>query len=733
VVGLALALFVCACGSARAEAVVDANPHHIHVGWEGHVVLGAWTPVSAEVAVSQAGRYRLVVSATDPDGNLARYIGEEASLVSGTHRLDGRFQLGRDDGQILVRVERDGQPWKDLMATTTEIVRILHRQSERLLITVGLPAELQDHFPAASPGQRTVVHFPDPSELPVDDLAYDGVAGLFLAGRSSPSEQQAAAILRWLRRGGRLTLSIGMTPAEFRETPLVKGLPVEIGPEPLSTRELTALESFAGKSVRIVPTGQRVMIPKISLRFGKSLAGSRSDPVLVQFPVSFGAVTLLGMDVTQPPLTLWPGVGELVRKLTEVPEEAAGQSGRSQQLATTGISDLASQVAAALEDFDSVSRTSPWWVIGGLFVIMALVGPLDYWLVDRVWRRPLSTWISFPLFLGASAAAAAWGAATFNGGQLMMNQLDVVDVDAASNFVRGRHWFTLYSPQSATYELTCRPAWTAWGKPAGDAVQAIGWAGLPETAFGGMYRSGASGFQFGRVEYAVAASEGTITGVPTAQWSTTALSSVSDGSAANLIESNLASSATGRLSGTIIHHLPGPLANWFLAYENRMYRLPERDGSDAVGPLPQDRVFRVDQRAVVARELRGYLTRTTARHVASTGTSSTASSQIVMQQAVYDPLSRNLSDILPLLTFHTEVGGTGYTSLRNDVLSESDLTPLLRLDRAVLIGFLEIPAAEATVNSGPAPPGRRTTLVRFVLPVDRAKQALPQLPKIKTQ
>ena len=711
------------------EEVIDANPSQLRLGWDGHLILGAWTVLSADVTVVEAGRYRLIVSASDPDGNLAEFVGAEVELSPGDHRLYGPFQLGRDDGQILVRVERNGETWQDLSEQLAAVLRLPHRQSERLLITVGLPAELRKAFPEGSPGEPMPVHFEDVAALPVEALAYDGVAGLFLAGSALPDEPQSAAIERWVRRGGRLYLSLGVSPAEFRASPLAGRLPLEIAPELLSTRELTSLETFAGKSVRIVPPGQRVMIPKITFPFGRSRAGNRTEPVLVEVPLSLGTVTLLGMDVTQPPLLRWTGVPDLLRRMTDVDRNSGKQSGRRQQFGSTGITDMASQVAAALEDFEPVSRTSPWWVLGGLFVILGLVGPLDYWLVDRLWKKPLGTWISFPVFLAVSAAVAVWAAGTSNGRQPLLNQLDVVDVDAATQFVRARHWMTLYTPETRAYQIGCRLAWPRWTSETAEPPQsALSWTGLPESTFGGMYRNSSAGFQFGQANYEIIPAEGSIRQLPTAQWSTTALAEQASGRCAGLVESKLVSTASGRLSGTVVHRLPGPLADWFLAYENQIYRMPEGD-SDAVRPLPPRQVFRVDQRAVLQRELRGYLTRTTARQVETS--KAVGSSQIVMQQADYDPLSRDLTRVLPLLSFHAEVGGTDYTGLHNDMLAELDLTPLIDLDRAVLIGFLDQPAADVTVDGGEAPPGRRITLVRLVLPVDRSQRTFRELLKFE--
>src|SRR5262249_31270358 len=133
------------------------------------------------------------------------------------------------------------------------------------------------------------------------------------------------------------------------------------------------------------------------------------------------------------------GLGDLLRKITGVVEASEARVQRSQQLGSTGITEIGSQVSAALEHFTPVKRTSPWWLLGGLFVILGLVGPLDYWLVDRVWRRPLATWVSFPLLLLICGGFSLWAAVSTNGEVPLLNQLDILDVDVASGGVRGRH------------------------------------------------------------------------------------------------------------------------------------------------------------------------------------------------------------------------------------------------------------------------------------------------------
>lgn len=699
------------------------------VGWDGHIVLGSWTPLSADCDIADAGAYRLDVTATDPDGNLATFAGEDVACSAGSQRLSGRFLLGKTDGVVTATILREGKPWRQVSVPRVNDLQarqFRHTQAERLFVTVGLPDGVRQLFDRSGPGRRTLLHFADPSVLPNDDWAYDGVAGLFLAGPQLPSEAQAQAIVRWLRRGGRLIVSVGLKSAEFRASPLVKLLPVSIDPEPQSVRDLTPLESYAGKTSRIIPAGKPMLLPKFRFSAGRSLTSSRNDTALIQVPLGFGAATLLGLDISQAPLRDWTeGLPELLRRMCHTGEQAAAGGGRSQQLASTGISEMSSQMSAALEHFDSVSRTSPWWILGGLFAVMVLIGPLDYWLVARVTKRPLITWLTFPLLLALSVGAAVWAAGATNGERWLVNEVDVLDVDAATGFARGTHLLGVYSPESTAVAVQVKPVWNTWSQPAAEEIrQVFGWHGLPEASFGGMYRTGSGGLHLGEAQYTFSPQLAAVRDLPLAQWSTASLSSRVDAEMVNVVDSDLSSTATGRLSGTVSHRLPGPLTDWFLTYAGRIYRLPAKDQADAVVPLAPQQVFRVEQPSVLQRELRGYLTRTTAREVRQA-----KDKTIVLQQASYDSLSQDLLRILPILSFHSAVGGGGYTGLTNDMLAEHDLSPLTELDRACLFGYLEQPATDVTFADGIQPTIRRTTLVRLILPVDVSKRAIRELPK----
>jgi hypothetical protein len=71
--------------------------------------------------------------------------------------------------------------------------------------------------------------------------------------------------------------------------------------------------------------------------------------------------------------------------------------------------------------------------------------------------------------------------------------------------------------------------------------------------------------------------------------------------------------------------------------------------------------------------------------------------------------------------FHDTVGGSRYTTLRNDPLAFLDLSHTLAEDRCLLLGKLASPLTNVEVRDGNAnmsPEGETITFIRVLLPVE---------------
>ncbi len=753
----------------------------VELGWNGSYHVGRWTQVVAEINVSQPGRYQLHVTVPDPDGHRVTFSSRMSEpLEAGRHLLRGLCKPGQLDANFEIRVEPEAATtssdpnipavWrvttagKATAAGASSILKPLI-PGTRLVVTVGEAAGFLDgatfdgnaattetvsksnSLAAQSGALKVVAVSASVSQLPDDVLAYDGVALVVLAGPVKLAGNRATALRDWITRGGRLLLSLPQDTTSARDSlaPMSGWLPVTISDEAIVVREFSSLESYAGRNVR-VPFAGRLSIPQIRITHGSLLAGSRDNALLVRAPYGLGSVTVLALDLTQPPLNQWVGVNSLARRLLMdvVSSENMGdaKSAKNAQLSSTGVTDLATQLHAIQDDFAGVTRVSPWFTMGLLGLFLILIGPVDYVLVHRLLRRPRATWITFPAWIVVVATVAAQCAAAWNGGALLVNQFHFVNVDVETSTVRSRLWTNLRSPVTTTV-ASLEAAFTLPGSTEEFALRQSRacWTGTPEAAFGGMYRP--AGIDIGCSSYTLVNDVGVshptrvpaaaVQSLPLVQWTSKELLTEMTGTA-TLVESELVTSGTGRLTGTVTHRLPGAIEDWLLVFGNRVYRQSKTRDDPMTIPLATRQLWRVEQPNVFQRELRSYLT---GQITIATLEGAGQHANISHRQTQYEPLSLDAASFARALTFHEEAGATKYTGLTNRLLEDEDLSHLVRLGRAVLFGRLHGTASSLTLTnpvvttserdspvsqSKTWKPDREWTFVRLILPVTKISE-----------
>jgi hypothetical protein len=165
-----------------------------------------------------------------------------------------------------------------------------------------------------------------------------------------------------------------------------------------------------------------------------------------------------------------------------------------------------------------------------------------------------------------------------------------------------------------------------------------------------------------------------------------------------------------------------------VVYKNVVYRdLKKKDDAESL-PFPPKQIWRVDQPSVYSRELRPFLTGMITMATPHGGSS--VRTDFSHHQSTYDPLSLDRVKIVQTMTFHDEVGGDQYTGLSNQMLGDEDLSRLLRLDRAILLGRLGQPVATIHQDGEVIEPDRRTTFIRLILPVERSSEVMRGLRRV---
>jgi hypothetical protein len=725
---LAFLACILAAGWSPAAARAETRFEQLDVGIARAFKLGCWTGVSATARSDEPIEARLAVDAPDSEGSVVRYLGDPVQLQAGqptslavmikVGRLEGTITarlLAADRTLAVSRVRMSESGGRDVLSPRRPSVFLL----ARIEPNSASSAEVNRTNPfsaaeraagAGSQGHVEVVDLASFEGLPADATAYASLDAIVLTDRFEIDAQRSRALEGWVRSGGHLVVTVAKGAESFVKSPLAGWLPVKIA-APTRLRELSALESFCRQSTRILASNDEpIGAARLSVPEGQVLISTLEGPLLVRAAWGFGRVTVLGLDFQDRRLRQWSGLGELVRRMLGFSDHAKRAQATESRLTQTGITELGTQLDFVQDDFPAVGRLTTWSVMGLLAVLVLVIGPLDFVVVHKLFKRPELTWITFPLIAVVAAGLAVYWGTSVKGDRLLLNQLDVLDADAASGWVNARSLAIVYSPEHRRYDLAAgAEGSTLTPRPAGTALR-TSWHGKAESSFGGMYRAG--GADIARPGYSIAAEGCAIDDVPIGVWSTRSFEAESHGQERPLAESRLESRGPGHLGGTFLHHLPEPIEDWIVAYGHTVFfRRPDPGSGKTVEIAPG---VPWSLQTASQRELSGYLT---GAHQKAVKSVTSKLDELRIEHADYDPLNRDPLDVFRMISFHESAGGTSYTGLGNGVLRRLDCSPLLDLNRAVLVGRIRRRAIDWSADGRTLEPEGSVTFVRLVLPV----------------
>jgi len=628
---------------------------------------GFWTPLV--IASPAVGGSAVRAWVDDVDGQL---VGSPpAPDVAGTVRL--LVRPGRPVAQLAVELSEPGQGGRPpaggplpgaVIPSTTPLVLVLGdlpALSDAVRLTAGdrVVPEIVRLDAATVP----------PRLVPRDLDAFDAAV---ICGRSIPGlgAETIAAIDGWTRRGGRLVFVAGESAAVVAagDNAAADWLP-GAGPELVTLTRFGSLEAYARAGGLAGRAGRGGLVP----RFRDPVVGvvevsegpAESLPLVVRRGHGFGTIAWLGLDIDAAWCRSWPGCERLLAALLGDRSDTGGGLA-APEMARPAVPDLAGQLRVALDGFpatDDAVRVGgvPFEIIAtlGVLYVVALF-PFDWWLVSRA-RRPALAWVSLPLW-AAGFTAAAWGLGGLWGRDAppRCHGAEVLDIDAAGGLVRGSAWIAARSPANALLDVAAAAALPPADQPADVAVS---WFGDAGRGFGGVDAPAAHP-SLAAADYAYGRSLAELVGAPIAaaasrlfeaEWTAAAPPTV--------VESTLARDGRGLLAGGIAHRLPFSLCRCRLLHAGWLYD---------VGDLEPGQVF--DPEAGRGpRSLAAELTRRL-----------TAGDHDWAER--WDTTTTDVTRILEMAGFHAAAGGPGYTALEPGRLARLDLSPVLDVDRAVLVG-----------------------------------------------
>lgn len=632
-----------------------------------------------------------------------------------------RFECSESNDDADFRISRHAQPyWLIVGPLTLSGSRDATRDSK---------SEATTKSGAKSLGQVHRTELSTATQMPTSFEALSLYDTVLLVGEFGASEESAKTLERWVKNGGHLIAVVGTKTAELEKSPLGSWLPGK--GRSLKTARLTDISPlvFYSQTEYPMPPANRVDGSLFSYSDGENIVRTFDGELVMRLAHGFGRVTLVGIDFDKRPLVNWRGLEGLVASLADLGGQESKTARGPERLSRTGISELQTQLHSALARFPEATEQSVPSMLGMVLLFLLLIGPIDFVIVHKWLKKPELTWLSFPGVVLLAVLAATVTANASRGSKVAANQLDFVDYDSATGHLHQTSFASVYSPENRRYSIALEQDERA--KLGTKAALSLQWLANPESNFGGMYRVG--GFEVGKPEYVLPASLTSVDNAPIAAGSTRSwrgdIETVSD---VPLIEGRLERMGVGQFSSDsyLMHHFAGPIDHWLIAFGGRVYFHSVRDAGVAnpTSIAPGQRVA-LSGGFVRNTEMRSFLTGATYKsRKSSKGTDGEEHFHTVTK---YEPTSEDLLETCRMLSLHRAAGATEYTSLTNFGLQRFDLTDLTTLDRAVLIGVMEVPTTRLLVDGREPENTHRTVVIRCLLPVSEPRENSDSLPKFK--
>jgi len=151
----------------------------------------------------------------------------------------------------------------------------------------------------------------------------------------------------------------------------------------------------------------------------------------------------------------------------------------------TSIGQVAgTAVMEYLYNIPEMKPLSIWWVIIILTVLAVLLGPVDYKILKRLDRLPL-TWLTCAIWIALFTGGAYYGVQELRGGEMQLRAVSVVDGIQDSDYQWSTTYLGMFAPRSRNYQLSgLKPdQWWSATSPTEESI----WSGRRDSGSRNIY------------------------------------------------------------------------------------------------------------------------------------------------------------------------------------------------------------------------------------------------------
>lgn len=667
-----------------AESSIDS----VQIGFSALFKVGHWVPISINTTSPKSVTGRIQLITVDGEGTPYAIEYKNQKLGPGNTTLNLLVKFGRVDSYLTVRFTPDkkDQDAFERMFASDEIPNAMPTR-ERLIVAVGSDAGIEQALRQrrrTSNDQFRVALVDAAGPLPGEWIGYMGVDLLVLPTLTSDAihrltTSQSAAIVEYVRRGGRVVFSAAERAEAFfsGSNPLGDLLPGRFVETIKETRTGGIEEYVGGASQRLDRSESediefQYSLARVSDVTGQVLAseGVRGDrsPLIIAGYLGIGQTVYTAFDLDASMLTNWQDRTKLLNRLVEIifPRNIDSEDERSfVSMTRSGFDDLTGQLRVSLESFPAVRLTNFSVVAVFCVLYLAMIGPVDYFLLQRCAKSFFWTWLTFPLAVVGFCAAAYFFSAWTKSVDYHLSALHIVDVDHQQ--ANGSSWLSLFSPRSEIHDYSLAP--TLGGMENVMATR-LTWQGLPGSGFGGM--NGGVTARSKEPQYVVR-SDTADDGCKTVSMNRLPIATNSSRNFfgtwrvqlpdnASRAESSLEADREKQLAGTVVNPTSVNLSNCMLVYDRWTYDLQNLGAGETKSLL-----------GIIARDIKTPITRQRVKNGRS-------------EMTIWDRESTDRARIGQMLMFYNSIRGESYTRLFHRYQNLVDGSSALKSGRAFLVG-----------------------------------------------
>jgi len=482
-----------------AGAEEDEDPFNVDFfcGWGGYYRPMEWTPVEIGISSTLTEPFAGVITVSaQQDGLNTMNINYEFVLTPDIPLhlpLVTKFAFTADKCSVrLVDKERGRTQWSQEyelwgMETGSRFITVVN-ENDLLIGLVGnrkfgllrLPKQSKclsqrgqgdvrvgDKLPRMVPWDWT-------GFVPLDLLIlYDPDWNLF-------NTQQLNAIAQWVSNGGKLLLIPGSHPLAA-VNPIAQLLPVELHDLKQMTIPAEMLEKMGLVGGEPEQMTGWTLEPKPDANFYKTETNDAGEYLFATGCAGFGCVGVLAFDPAtmtekqrensasfwiycikevleygdSPPFgTTTGGIrSNQISRTIQTPPDAKNETGRSSSRNRYEIGSAHAANNAVMEFlYQGIQPLSIWWVILLLITLAVLLGPVDYKLLKRMDRLPL-TWLTCAFWIVLFTVGAYYGVQALRAGDMELRVISVLDGIENSRHAWSTDYCGLFAPSSDDYQL----------------------------------------------------------------------------------------------------------------------------------------------------------------------------------------------------------------------------------------------------------------------------------------